>query len=50
MLSRGSFTVFLHRPLAFAMLATATVLMVLTLLPRLAARREEIFSEATREE
>jgi hypothetical protein len=32
------------------MLATAAVLMVLTLLPRLSARREEIFSEATREE
>jgi TctA family transporter len=43
MLSRGSFMVFVDRPLAAAMLALALVLMVLTLLPRLAARREEIF-------
>ena len=35
--------VFVDRPLAAAMLALALVLMVLTLLPRLAARREEIF-------
>jgi len=34
----------------FYALATAAVLMVLTLLPRLSARREEVFTEATREE
>ena len=46
MLSRGDFSVFLHRPLALAMLATAAVLLVLTLLPRLSSRREEIFKDA----
>jgi putative tricarboxylic transport membrane protein len=46
MLSRGDFSVFLHRPLALAMLVTAAVLMLLTLVPRLAARREEIFKDA----
>jgi putative tricarboxylic transport membrane protein len=45
MLSRGDFSVFLHRPLALAMLATAVVLLALTLLPHLAARRREIFHE-----
>ena len=48
MLSRGDFSVFLHRPLALAMLATAAVLLVLTLMPRLAQRREEIFHEGER--
>jgi TctA family transporter len=46
MLSRGDFSVFLHRPLALAMLVTAAVLLVLTLLPRLSSRREEIFKDA----
>jgi TctA family transporter len=46
MLSRGDFSVFLHRPLALAMLATAAVLLALTLLPRLSSRREEIFKDA----
>ncbi len=46
MLSRGDFSVFLHRPLALAMLATAVVLLALTLLPHLAARRDEIFKDA----
>jgi TctA family transporter len=46
MLSRGDFSVFVHRPLAFAMLVTSAILMLLTLVPRLAARREEIFKDA----
>jgi TctA family transporter len=46
MLSRGSFAVFLHRPLALAMLALAALLLILTLLPRKANRREEVLSEA----
>jgi TctA family transporter len=46
MLSRGDFSVFLHRPLALAMLVTAAILMLLTLVPRFAARREEIFKDA----
>jgi putative tricarboxylic transport membrane protein len=46
MLSRGDFSVFLHRPIALGMLALAAVLMVLTLLPRLAARREAVFKDA----
>jgi putative tricarboxylic transport membrane protein len=43
MLSDGDFSVFLYRPLSAIMLAAAAILMVLTLLPHLAARREEIF-------
>jgi putative tricarboxylic transport membrane protein len=43
MLSGGDFSVFLYRPLSAIMLAAAAILMVLTLLPHLAARREEIF-------
>jgi TctA family transporter len=50
MLSDGSFAVFLQRPLALGMLAIAGLLMLVTLLPHLARRREQIFSEATREE
>jgi TctA family transporter len=50
MLSDGSFAVFLQRPLALGMLAIAGLLMLVTLLPHLARRREQIFTEATREE
>ena len=46
MLSRGDFSVFLHRPVALAMLATAAVLLALTLLPRLSMRRSEVFKDA----
>jgi hypothetical protein len=42
--------IFFEKPLAFIMLLGAAALMVLTMLPRLAARRSEIFTEATREE
>ena len=49
-LSDGSFSIFYEKPLALIMLLCAAALMVLTMLPRLAARRSEIFTEATREE
>jgi TctA family transporter len=46
MLSRGDFSVFLHRPLALAMLVTAAILLALTLLPKLSLRREQVFKDA----
>jgi putative tricarboxylic transport membrane protein len=46
MLSRGDFSVFLHHPIALGMLVLAAILLALTLLPRLAARREEVFKDA----
>ena len=49
MLSRGDFSVFLHRPLALGMLVAAAVLLLMTLLPHIALRRATIFGEGDRD-
>jgi putative tricarboxylic transport membrane protein len=46
LISRGDATVFVTRPLSGALLAVAAVLIVLTLLPMLRKKREEVFVES----
>jgi putative tricarboxylic transport membrane protein len=47
-ISDGSFAVFLQRPVALAMLVGAGALIVLTVMPYLAARRRDIFGSGAR--
>jgi len=45
-ISRGSFMVFVNRPLSAGMLALSLVLMVFAILPAIRSGREEVFREA----
>jgi putative tricarboxylic transport membrane protein len=46
LISRGDWSVFLTRPLSAVLLAVAAFLLVLTLLPMLRAKRDEVFTES----
>jgi putative tricarboxylic transport membrane protein len=46
LISRGDWTVFLTRPLSAVLLAIAAFLLVLTVLPFLRAKRDEVFTES----
>jgi putative tricarboxylic transport membrane protein len=46
LISRGDWSVFLTRPLSAVLLAIAAGLLVLTVLPTLRAKRDEVFTES----
>jgi putative tricarboxylic transport membrane protein len=46
LISRGDWTVFLTRPLSAVLLAIAAFLLVLTVLPFLRSKRDEVFTES----
>ena len=46
LLSRGDWTVFLTRPLSAVLLAIAAFLLVLTVLPFLRSKRDEVFTKS----
>jgi putative tricarboxylic transport membrane protein len=46
LISRGDVTVFVTRPLSGALLAVATFLLVLAVLPSLRKKRDEVFVES----
>ncbi|MEW6150724.1 MAG: tripartite tricarboxylate transporter permease, partial [Pseudomonadota bacterium] len=46
LISRGDWSVFLTRPLSAVLLAVAASLLVLTVLPALRAKRDEVFTES----
>ena len=45
-ISRGDWSVFLTRPLSAVLLAIAASLLILTVLPALRAKRDEVFTES----
>jgi putative tricarboxylic transport membrane protein len=46
LISRGDWTVFRTRPLSAVLLAIAAFLLVLTVMPFLRAKRDEVFTES----
>jgi putative tricarboxylic transport membrane protein len=46
LISRGDWSVFVTRPLSAGLLAVAAALLILTLLPMLRKKREEVFVES----
>lgn len=46
LISRGDWSVFLTRPLSAVLLAVAASLLVLTVLPSLRSKRDEVFTES----
>jgi len=45
LIARGDATVFLTRPISATLLAIATLMLVLAILPTLRKKREEVFTE-----
>ncbi len=43
-LSRGSFTTFIERPVSAVLLAVAALMLVIALLPSMSKKREEVFT------
>jgi putative tricarboxylic transport membrane protein len=44
-ISRGSFMTFFERPISAALLAVAVIVLVIALLPSIAKKRDEVFTE-----